>query len=111
MMQVQISRLPGLGDFQTLPGNFYAQSQLKAEPLMNLPPEVWGQATPLPGTAPAPSAPGAILPTQAPTYLFPTTTEQPAAAAPEKKDLDTKTVLIAGGIVLAGIAAMVLLGN
>ena len=111
-MQVQIRRLPGLGDFQTLPGNVYAQSQLKAEPLMNLPPEVWGQANPLPGATPPPSAPGAILPTQAPTYLFPTATqEQPAPAATEKKELDTKTVLIAGGILLAGIAAVVLLGK
>lgn len=58
--------------------------------------------------APAPAAPGAVLPTQAPTYLFPTTTEQPTAEEP-KKGLDTATIVIGGLVVVGAIAVIALI--
>lgn len=58
--------------------------------------------------APAPQAPGAILPTQAPTFLFPTTTEQAPAATPPEKD-STTTLLVIGGLVVIGVIAAIAL--
>lgn len=106
-MDMQISRVPRLGDFQMLPGQFYGQSQMKAEGVKNLVPDVFAHVNPLPSEAPA--APGAILPTQAPTYLFPTTTEQAPPATPAKGDDSTQTLLIVGGLVVVGVIAAVAL--
>jgi len=106
-VQMQLRRLPGIGDFQMLPGNVYSQAQLKAEPLQNLPPDFWGYAGALPA-----AAPGAILPTQAPTYLFPVNPEVPVQtpAAPEAgKGLSTTTLVIGGAVLLAGIVTVALL--
>jgi hypothetical protein len=113
-MQMQIRHLPKMGDFRMLPGSVYAQSQLKAEPLIqNLPAEVWGQAQPLPAEAPA--APGAVLPTNAPSYLFPVNQEAPvqtpAPAAETGKGLSTSTLVIGGLVVVGVIAAVALLKN
>jgi hypothetical protein len=110
-MQMQIRHLPKMGDFRMLPGSVYAQSQLKAEPLIqNLPAEVWGQANPLP----TPAAPGAVLPTNAPSYLFPVNQEAPVQTpAPTEtgKGLSTSTLVIGGLVVVGVIAAVALLKN
>lgn len=107
-MQMQLRRLPGIGDFQMLPGNVYGQAQLKAEPLQNLMPDFWGHASALPA-----AAPGAILPTQAPTYLFPVNPEvpvqTPAPAAETGKGLSTTTLIIGGALLLTGIVTVALL--
>lgn len=100
-MDMKVSRVPRLGDFQMLPGQFYGQSQMKAEGVKNLAPDVFAHVNPLPSEAP--SAPGAVLPTQAPTYLFPTTTEQAPEASPPKDD--SKTILVVAGIVVVGVIA------
>jgi len=73
-------------------------------------------AAPAGQPAPAPQAPGAILPTQAPTYLFPTTTTDQEAAAPtpvqaptEEKGVSTVTLVIGGLVIVAVIAAVALI--
>jgi hypothetical protein len=112
-MQMQIRHLPKMGDFRMLPGSVYAQSQLKAEGLTNLAPDIFANVQPLPSAAPAapaPPAPGLVLPTQAPTFLFPTTTEQPAAEE-TKKGVDTTTILVVGGLVVVGVIAAVALSK
>jgi hypothetical protein len=79
-------------------------SRYVQNPIQQLNPSI--HQAPVP--APAPQAPGAILPTQAPTYLFPTTTEQtPAASTP--KDNSTTTLLVVGGLVIVGVIAAVML--
>lgn len=98
---MQIARISKLGDFQMLPGHVYGQSQLRPDPIMSFPGDVFGYAPPLP------SAPGAVLPTQAPAWLFPTQ-EQPQQPAPqpEQKSSGMTTALIVGGVVLAGIVVI-----
>ena len=78
----------------------YAQS-----PIQQLNPNI------LPAAAPAlaPSAPGAILPTQSPAYLFPVNPAPAAAAEAEKGPESQGLVLgILGGLVVLGALVLIL---
>ena len=130
-MQIQVRRMSKLGDFmnlpdnpfgnpgvipgfQNLPGGAFANPGLLPGGFQNIDPGFFGEAQPLPEGAPAPAAPGAVLPTNAPTYLFPVNQAAPAqtpaqAPAAESKGLGTSTLVIGGLVVVGVIAAVALL--
>lgn len=72
-------------------------------------------AAPAGQPAPAPQAPGAILPTQAPAYLFPTTTEQASTTTPPEKNNSTvpsaTTIFVIFGLALVAVLAAVALSE
>lgn len=132
-MQIQVRRVSTLGDFmnypgnvfgnpgtipgfQNLPGGAFANPGLMPGGLQNLQPDVFGNAQPIPEGAPAPAAPGAVLPTNAPTYLFPVNqevpvqipTQAPAATTEPGKGLNTTTLIIGGAVLVGAIAIIAL---
>lgn len=68
-------------------------------------------AAPAGQPAPAPQAPGAILPTQAPTYLFPTTTEQASTTTPPEENNSTTTTIVVFGLSLVTVLVAVALSE
>ena len=133
-MQLQVRRISTLGDFmnypgnvfgnpggipgfQNLPGGAFANPGFLPGGLQNLQPDVFGDAQPIPNGAPAPAAPGAVLPTNAPTYLFPVNQEVPVQtpvqipAVPETEKGLSTTTLIVGGAILVGAIAIIALAT
>jgi hypothetical protein len=105
----------GIPGFQNLPGGAFANPGLMPGSLQNLQPDIFGNAQPIPDGAPAPAAPGAVLPTNAPTYLFPVNQEVPVQvpiqtpAPPEaEKGLSTTTLIIGGAVLVGAIVAIAL---
>jgi hypothetical protein len=104
----------GIPGFQNLPGGAFANPGLMPGRFQSLP-NVFGNAQSVPEEAPAPAAPGAVLPTNAPTYLFPVNQEVQAPAqtpaAPEAQKGLSATTLIIGGVVLVGAIVAIALAT